>query len=131
VYSWGYNQLGCLGDGTTVSRSAPVRVRLPERALHAAAARSSTCALLQGGHVWCWGVLAQSHLPVLMFGSDVYAGHVPRSLVGGADHFCVVVARVREACAAADSGTCQAAAAAAPEDSAQAVLSHHSADTVW
>ena len=126
-YSWGYNLNGCLGDGTRVSRSAPVRVQLPDRAVRAATAHTSTCALLQRGQVWCWGSFDNTLLPVLIFGSDTHVGHVPRSIVAGANHFCVVVTRARADCGTADVAACHAVA----DDNAEVASAQQAADTVW
>jgi hypothetical protein len=130
-YSWGYNLWGCLGDGTTVSRNAPVRVRLPERAVLAAASRASTCALLFGGQVWCWGRMHRIEIspsPVLIFSSHTHVGSVPRSIVAGSDHFCVVTV-ARAVCKAAGSADCLADDHGS--NAAESAEAQRNDDTVW
>ena len=122
---------GCLGDGTTVSRNAPVRVRLPDRAVLAAASRASTCALLFGGQVWCWGRIYHIKIslsPVLIFSSHTHVGSVPRSIVAGKDHFCVVTV-ARAVCNAADSADCLADEHGS--NTAESAQAQRNDDTVW
>lgn len=54
---WGDNHLGQLGDGTRTTKSFPTRVRLVERARELVARGDTTCAILEGGGVSCWGAL--------------------------------------------------------------------------
>lgn len=136
LYSWGYNLHGCLGDGTTISRSAPVPVRLPERAVRVAASTRSTCAALHNHQVWCWGGVgsaagAHALSPILMFGSGANAGSILRSIVAGDSHFCVVAAIVIATCTEADSAGCSASVDDAALDGAKAALAERSVDTVW
>jgi hypothetical protein len=51
---WGRNQDGELDDGTLIDRDLPTRAEL-DGALALAATDQSTCALLPGGEVRCWG----------------------------------------------------------------------------
>lgn len=55
AWCWGENIGGQLGDGTTTSRAAPVRVSggLVYRALDAGGA--ATCGISSDGSAWCWG----------------------------------------------------------------------------
>jgi alpha-tubulin suppressor-like RCC1 family protein len=54
AYCWGRNDHGQLGDGTTTTRTRPVRVEGTFD--HLVAAADHTCALGRGdGSVWCWG----------------------------------------------------------------------------
>lgn len=63
VRCWGNNEAEQLGDGSYVCRSdqcivkqlTPRTVRGISRAKAIAAGASATCALVEGGAVWCWG----------------------------------------------------------------------------
>lgn len=58
VYAWGDNSYGQLGDGTTSTRTAPVRVKLP-KGVNVTAIRAGcedSLALTAGGRVYAWGV---------------------------------------------------------------------------
>lgn len=57
VYAWGDNSYGQLGDGTTSTRTAPVRVKLPKGA-DVTAVRAGcwdNLALTASGRVYAWG----------------------------------------------------------------------------
>ncbi|MCB9594159.1 MAG: hypothetical protein H6719_15615 [Sandaracinaceae bacterium] len=69
VLCWGDNASGELGDGTQVSRRAPAPVvGLPTASALAAtsslngAAAGATCAIVEGGEVWCWGYNREGQL---------------------------------------------------------------------
>ena len=55
VWSWGWNQYGQLGDGTTNSRNTPVQVSGLDNVLAIAAGFYHTVALKSDGTVWSWG----------------------------------------------------------------------------
>ncbi|MDT7511481.1 InlB B-repeat-containing protein [Bifidobacterium sp. H6bp9] len=66
VYAWGYNGSGQLGDGTTIERHAPVRVKTPDRKtypdlpadftyLQVRAGTNHSLALASDGNVYAWG----------------------------------------------------------------------------
>jgi len=56
VWSWGLNDHGQLGDGTTASRLVPVQVQgLPGPAVAVAAGANHSLALMSDGTLWGWG----------------------------------------------------------------------------
>ena len=66
AYAWGWNSYGRLGDGTSSSRSAPVRVKTPDRStypdlpadftyLQVSAGGRHSLALGSDGNVYAWG----------------------------------------------------------------------------
>ena len=55
VWSWGYNEYGQLGDGTTATRSAPVKVPGLTGINTVAAGCYFSLALKSDGTVWSWG----------------------------------------------------------------------------
>jgi alpha-tubulin suppressor-like RCC1 family protein len=55
VWTWGYNGLGALGDGTTTSRSIPAVVNGLTGVTAIAAGENHTLALRTNGTVWAWG----------------------------------------------------------------------------
>ena len=55
VWSWGWNGLGQLGDGTTAPRSGPVRVPGLTAVTAVAAGGFHSVALRDDGTVWAWG----------------------------------------------------------------------------
>jgi alpha-tubulin suppressor-like RCC1 family protein len=55
VYCWGANADGELGDGTTIRRSAPVRIAGTGTYRLVRGGRAHTCALDVEGQVRCWG----------------------------------------------------------------------------
>ncbi len=55
VYCWGANDVGQLGDETTIARVLPVRVHELLATSEISAGRNHTCARLANGIVTCWG----------------------------------------------------------------------------
>jgi len=55
AYCWGDNAYGQLGDGTLISRSAPVRVAGGRQFLSITAGGAFTCAINLYNRVFCWG----------------------------------------------------------------------------
>ena len=58
VKCWGDNSMGALGDGTANPNHKIVSVSLPKKAIDISAPEAGTCALLDGGEVYCWGQVA-------------------------------------------------------------------------
>jgi alpha-tubulin suppressor-like RCC1 family protein len=55
VRCWGRNQMGQLGDGTTIQRDAPVDVLGVRDAVSIATGYAHTCVVTKGGAARCWG----------------------------------------------------------------------------
>jgi|GEM_PF-1558839 len=95
AYCWGYNGVGSVGDGTTISRPTPVAVAggLTFASLAAGGLFYHACGLTTGGPAYCWGSNANGQLgdgsttnsatPVAVSGGLTFA-----SLTGGYQHTC-------------------------------------------
>jgi len=56
VRCWGENENGQLGDGTRENNNVPVAVQgLTDKVVQIAAGGMFTCALTEGGNLYCWG----------------------------------------------------------------------------
>jgi len=55
LWTWGYNNYGQLGDGTTVNRATPVQVLNLTDVTDVAAGYGHTVAVKSDGTVWAWG----------------------------------------------------------------------------
>ena len=55
AYCWGDNQVGQLGDGTTVNRLAPTAVATSQVFVSIAAGQDFACAMTATRQVFCWG----------------------------------------------------------------------------
>jgi len=55
VHAWGLNDVGQLGVGDSLSRTAPTKVTLPRPAIAVTAGRQFSLALLDDGRVFAWG----------------------------------------------------------------------------
>ena len=62
VWSWGWNAMGQLGDGTTADRHAPVQVPDLAGVVAVSAGAYHTLALRRDGTVWAWGYNAVGQL---------------------------------------------------------------------
>ena len=76
AYCWGDNDIGELGDGTTVNSTVPVAVDLPGKTLTSitgSAAARAFCALDTSGAAYCWGS-GSSDVPVPVGTDGALAG---------------------------------------------------------
>ncbi len=62
VSTWGRNQVGQLGDGSTAPRSTPVQVKGLADAVAVAGGQDHSLALKSDGTVWAWGTNAAGQL---------------------------------------------------------------------
>ncbi len=80
VYSWGSNEYGQLGDGTTEDRAAPAQVSGLANVVAIAAGQEHSLALDARGRVWAWGsnsdaqVTSERGQPSLTTPSVVFEG---------------------------------------------------------
>ncbi len=101
LYCWGRGTEGQLGHGSFASSSSPVR-EASEAAdwIHVAAGRSHTCAIREGGALYCWGQGASGRLGN---GSDDDVAE-PEREASLATHWARVSAGERHTCALTDDG---------------------------
>lgn len=63
VWCWGQNELGALGDDTSIDRARPVKpLGLPGPVASLSAGAGGTCAVLESGDAYCWGSNANGQL---------------------------------------------------------------------
>ena len=62
IWAWGLNTSGQLGDGTTTTRTTPVRVSGITDAVGLAAGRDMSYAIVSGGQVRAWGLNGDGQL---------------------------------------------------------------------
>ena len=92
VWCWGYNNVGQLGNGTTINASRPVQVTGLANATQVTSGEISSCALKSDQTVWCWGggrlgngSAAGSTVPVQV--SDLTTA---TQISGKFNHFCAL-----------------------------------------
>lgn len=105
VVCWGDNQMGELGDRTTVDRPRPVLVALPggRGARSVSTGSDSTCAILDDGSLACWGSDFSGQLGDGRAGVDVNPAPVHVALPVG--RAAVAVSAGESACALLDDGS--------------------------
>lgn len=62
LFCWGAGGDSQIGDGTTTSRTAPVRVGAAQRWAQVAPGASNTCAVTVAGALYCWGFAGNGQL---------------------------------------------------------------------
>lgn len=103
IKCWGANSSGQLGNATTDSSDRPVEVsqlRQPAQAI--SSGELHTCAVVQGGEVWCWGSNDAGQL-----GSDGEESLTPIKVVGLSGAARAISAGARHTCALLDRGAVQ------------------------
>ncbi|MCH8541862.1 MAG: hypothetical protein LAT58_13995, partial [Opitutales bacterium] len=95
VWSWGRNNTGQLGDGSTFDRNAPVQVSGLSNIMWVDAGNDHSLALDQNGTLWAWGnnshgrlgdgTTSNSNVPVEVEEST-WNGHAIHTMAGGGQH---------------------------------------------
>lgn len=102
VKCWGFNHLGQLGNGTTMTSGTPVDVSgLASGVTAVAAGNWHTCALTQTGGVMCWG---DNLYGALGDGTTVSRSRTPVDVSGLASGVAAIAAGGRFACAVTHAG---------------------------
>lgn len=97
VFCWGDNLYGQLGDGTTTGRTTAVEVQgLPAAATAIALGQDFTCALLDGGSVYCWGEDVDGELG--SNGPGTWQATTAPLLIAGVKNAIAIGAGARHAC---------------------------------
>ena len=91
VWTWGKNDVGQLGDGTTVARATPIRVPGLGNIVSIGAGPYASFAINANGTVWAWGLNDQGQLGLGVASAAILAprsSYFPplRSIVGGPNH---------------------------------------------
>lgn len=97
LFCWGYNSGGQLGVGDHTDRFSPEQAGCPDVAcfddwVAASAGDNHTCAIREGGELWCWGTNVNGQLGVVADESTRGARLDGRwlSVAGGESHTCAI-----------------------------------------
>ena len=99
VACWGNNDYGQLGDGTLVDKNTPVYAQLPnaKSAVMIDVGISHTCAVMNDGSLYCWGLNANYQLgdSTNIFRSIPVASNLPNGVTAtlvatGEGHTCIL-----------------------------------------
>ena len=101
VWTWGANDEGELGNGTTISSSVPIKVNGVSNVIGISAGDGSTVVLEANGTVWAWGTLRTGDLAHF---SNYYYGPTPVQ-VAGIDQVTLIRARDWHVLALKSDGT--------------------------
>jgi alpha-tubulin suppressor-like RCC1 family protein len=106
VACWGADDYGQRGDGPTSQEPSfvPTRVVGIERAVDVDAGDHFTCALVEDGHIWCWGLDAEGQL-----GENIHPGETQMAPVevAGIDNAISITTGGKHACARLSDGRVQ------------------------
>jgi len=98
VWCWGANVNGQIGDGTTVERPNPTRVRGLPPASSVTVGYYHACAIAMDGDVYCWGRNqfgqlgnGEQGVEAVSVPQKVDGVHAPRALALGEDHTCALL----------------------------------------
>jgi alpha-tubulin suppressor-like RCC1 family protein len=100
VWTWGYNGLGQLGDGTTTNRTTPVTVTGITYAVGAAVGSNHTLALEEDGTVRAWGYNGNGQL-----GDGTTTNRISLVPVSGLSNVIAVAANTNYSLALKEDGT--------------------------
>jgi alpha-tubulin suppressor-like RCC1 family protein len=92
---WGANNDGQLGiaDASGADQPTPVKISLPGRVISVGAGGAHSCAVIEGGAVWCWGRMSSFLSGVSYSYAPVEVGLVGASaVVAGGGHTCAITA---------------------------------------
>ena len=142
VACWGSGADGRLGNGGTTYSAAAVAVAgLPAPAVSVSAGRLHTCAVVEPGHVYCWGgglsgqlgnglsAVSPSAAPVPVFGLSDNLGAACASGADCLSGFCVDGVCCDSACGGGDPTDCQACSGASADGSCSLLSSTHACYT--
>jgi hypothetical protein len=96
---WGYNDIGRLGDGTTVDKTVPVAVSGLSQVRSISAARFHSCAVFEDCTAKCWGLNTNGWL-----GDGTTTGSTSPVAVSGLSNVISISAGATHTCAVLENG---------------------------